>query len=185
MRNFLRIILTAFAVLVLVSFLATQTKQTEVQAQSSTPGINVNQTPITLLDSLKPHHIALSVPNFEETIQWYQDTLGFRVTLKRDLPQLSTQQAFLELNGFRLEIFARQNSTRTQPPPATVPDDLLVQGYKHIALAVDDLDTVAAELKRRDVEFLWEPMVDEALQLKLCFIKDNNGNLIELVQELN
>jgi catechol-2,3-dioxygenase len=120
MRNFLRIILTAFAVLVLVSFLATQTKQTEVQAQSSTPGINVNQTPITLLDSLKPHHIALSVPNFEETIQWYQDTLGFRVTLKRDLPQLSTQQAFLELNGFRLEIFARQNSTRTQPPPATV-----------------------------------------------------------------
>ncbi|MBD2104969.1 VOC family protein [Leptolyngbya sp. FACHB-261] len=129
--------------------------------------------------------MALSVPNFEETLQWYQDKLGFKVTLRRDLTQLSTQQAFLELNGFRLEIFARQNSARAQPPPATVPDDLLVQGYKHIALAVDDLDAVPAELKRRGVRFLWEPTVDEALQLKLCFIKDNNGNLIELVQELN
>jgi methylmalonyl-CoA/ethylmalonyl-CoA epimerase len=137
------------------------------------------------LSSLKSHHVALSVPNFEETIQWYQEKLGFKVTLRRKLSQLSTQQAFLELNGFSIEIFARQNSVRTQLPPPTVPDDLLVQGYKHIALVVDDLDAAAAEFKRRKIEFLWEPRVDKDLRLKLCFIKDNNGNLIEIVQKLN
>jgi methylmalonyl-CoA/ethylmalonyl-CoA epimerase len=137
------------------------------------------------LSSLKSHHVALSVSNFEETIQWYQEKLGFKVGVRRKLPQLSTQQAFLELNGFSIEIFARQNSVRTQLPPATVPDDLLVQGYKHIALVVDDLDAAAAEFKRRKIEFLWEPRVDKDLRLKLCFIKDNNGNLIEIVQKLN
>jgi methylmalonyl-CoA/ethylmalonyl-CoA epimerase len=65
-----------------------------------------------------------------------------------------------------------------------VPDDLLIQGYKHLAIVVDDLDIVAAELRRKGVKFLWEPRVDEALKLKLCFIQDNNGNLIELVEEL-
>lgn len=135
--------------------------------------------------SLKPHHVALSVPNFEETLQWYQDKLSFKVTLKNELPQFSTQQAFLELNGFLLEIFTRKNSVRSQPPPANVPDDLLIQGYKHIAFVVKDLDATVAEFKRRKVEFMWEPRVDKNLKLKLCFIKDNNGNPIEIVQELN
>src|SRR3712207_8820670 len=42
--------------------------------------------------------------------RWYQDKLGFQITRRHDLPQLSTQQAFLELNGIRLEVFARQSS---------------------------------------------------------------------------
>jgi extradiol dioxygenase family protein len=55
----------------------------------------------------------------------------------------------------------------------------------YIAFIVDDIDAVAAELKKRNVEFIWEPIVDDELELKLCFIKDNNGNLIELAQALN
>lgn len=137
------------------------------------------------LNSLSPHHVALSVPNLEETIQWYQNKLGFTATLRRELPQFSTRQAFLELNGFRIEVFERKNSTRTQASPANVPDDLLTQGYKHIAFTVDDIDAIATELKQRNVEVALEPVVDKELKLKLCFIKDNNGNLIELVQELN
>lgn len=144
-----------------------------------------SQTNSLSLNSLTPHHVALSVPNFEETIQWYQDKLGFKVTLRRELAQFSTQQAFLELNGFRIEIFARKNSVRPQLTPANVPDDLLIQGYKHIAFIVDDIDAVAAELKKRNVEFILEPMVDDGLGLKVCFIKDNNSNLIELAQDLN
>jgi methylmalonyl-CoA/ethylmalonyl-CoA epimerase len=137
----------------------------------------------SFLNSLSPHHVALSVPNLEETIQWYQDKLGFTMTLRRELPQFSTRQAFLELNGFQIEVFERENSTRTQPSPVNVPDDLLTQGYKHIAFTVDDIDAIATELKRRNVEVALEPVTDEELGLTICFIKDSNGNLIELVQE--
>ncbi|MBD2054503.1 VOC family protein [Oculatella sp. FACHB-28] len=150
-----------------------------VQAQTQTTNT------ATSLASLRPHHVALSVPNLEETIQWYQDKLGFTTTLRRELPQLSTHQVFLELNGFRIEMFERENSARTQPFPANVPDDLLAQGYKHIAFTVDDIDAIAIELKHHNVEVVLEPVIDEELGLTVCFIKDNNGNLIELVQELN
>ncbi|MBD3885767.1 VOC family protein [Phormidium tenue FACHB-886] len=139
----------------------------------------------TSLARLQPHHIALSVPNLDETIQWYQDKLGFTTTLRRELPQFSTRQAFLELNGFRIEVFERENSARTLQSPVNVPDDLLTQGYKHIAFAVDDINAIARELQQRNVEFALEPVADEELGLIVCFIKDNNSNLIELVQELN
>lgn len=142
----------------------------------------------TPLDSLRAHHVAISVPNskFEETIQWYQEKLGFRVINRREHPEISTKAANLELNGFQVEVFARDKSTpvleaRREP----YVDDLLVQGVKHIAFTVDDLDTAVAQLRRRGVEFASEPSVNNALGLKLCFIKDNNGYLIELGQELN
>ncbi len=140
----------------------------------------------TPLDSLRPHHVAISVPDFEETIRWYQDKLGFRnVVRRKEFPAISTQAANLELNGFQIEIFTRDKSTRSKPPAVAVPDDLLVQGVKHIAFLVDDLDAVVAELKRRGVQLVNEPARVDALGLKLCFIRDNNGNLIELGQELD
>ncbi len=170
-RIITKFVLIAFVSLSLIILSMLQPAQSQIDSSS--------------LNSLSPHHVALSVPYLEETIQWYQDKLGFRTSLRRELPQFSTQQAFLELNGFRIEFFERENSARTQPSPTNVPDDLLVQGYKHIAFAVNDIDAVAAELKQRSVEVVLAPVVDEEIRLKVCFIKDNNGNLIELVQGLN
>jgi methylmalonyl-CoA/ethylmalonyl-CoA epimerase len=140
-----------------------------------------NATPFS---SLQPHHVAISVPNFEETIQWYEEKLGFNLVIRREFSAISTQAANLELNGFQIEIFARANSTRPQPTAVAVPDDLFVQGVKHIALLVDNLDAAVAELKRRNVQLLDEPTRVEALGLRLCFIRDNNGNLIELGQRI-
>lgn len=142
------------------------------------------RTSASPLGSLTPHHIALSVPNFEETIQWYQDKLSFRVVKRLALPQIATKQAILERNAFVVEVFARDNSTRFKPPAVTVPDDLLIQGVKHIAFMVDDLEAVTAELNRRGVKLVWGPEANNDLRLKLGFIKDNNGNLIELVEKL-
>jgi methylmalonyl-CoA/ethylmalonyl-CoA epimerase len=175
LKNAVNKALSCTVIVAIVGFSAMAHDQAQVQKPA---------TPVTPLGSAKLHHVAISVTNFQETVRWYQDKLGFRVTGRRDLPQLSTQQAFLELNGIRLEVFARKSSFRVQPPVTNVPDDLLIQGYKHLAIVVDDLDIVAAELRRKGVKFLWEPRVDEALKLKLCFIQDNNGNLIELVEEL-
>lgn len=140
----------------------------------------------TPLDSLRPHHVAISVPDFEETIRWYQEKLGFRNVIRREeFSDISTQAANLELNGFQIEIFTRDKSTRSKPPTVAVPDDLLIQGVKHIAFLVDDLDAVVAELKRRGVQLVDEPTRVDTLGLRLCFIRDNNGNLIELGQELD
>lgn len=196
MQNFLRCIVAAFSILILVSCSAPQPERTDYNAGNNASKVedqiqpvatktDTGQTSSTPLRTLKPHHVAISVPNFDETIRWYQEKLGFIVVNRRKFPDISTQAANLELNEFQVEIFTRDKSTAVREARRDpFVDDLLVQGVKHIAFTVDDLDAAVAELKRRGVQVASEPTVVNALGLRLCFIRDNNGYLIELGQEL-
>lgn len=136
------------------------------------------------LASARPHHVAIAVPNFDESVRWYTQKLGFRPLNARDYPSLGARGIFLERNGFMVELFARQGSRRAVPPPAAVPDDLLTEGYKHVGFSVDDVDAAVSELRRRGVVIAGEPADVGELGLRLAFIRDNNGNLIELGQPL-
>jgi len=70
-----------------------------VQIQAANPNASVN--------SLMPNHVAISVPHLQEAVRWYQEKLGFRVTKITEIPEISAQRAWLELNGFVMEIFSR------------------------------------------------------------------------------
>ncbi len=141
---------------------------------------SLSATPPQALASLRPQHVALSVSDLEESVRWYQEKLGFTRVIRRAFPAIATRAANLELNGFQIELFQRDHSQQPFQPPANVPDDLLGQGYKHIGFIVDDLDAAIAELNRRGVPLVDQPTRVEALGLRLCFIRDNNGYLIEL-----
>jgi len=147
-------------------------------------GRNDEFTETSPIGTLRPHHVAISVFDLEETVQWYQEKLNFQLTRKFEVPELATQGAFLELNGFHLEVFVRDKSTPMPDSRRDPAEDLLVHGLKHWAFIVDDLDAVSEELRRRGVEFVWEPNKFDPLNWKYCFIKDNNGIVIELVQAL-
>ena len=188
-RNTLSLVVGIAAVILLVAYSATSqaSKQANTnigntyQVQPQTQKTAQNK----LLGSFRPNHVAISVPNLEEAVRWYQEKLGFRVTKITEISEISAQRAWLDLNGFVMEIFTRPKSTRRSPPLRIIEDGMLSQGYFHIAFTVDNLDAVAAELHRRGVIFFFEPKTFNSDKRKVCFIKDNNDNPIELVQELN
>ena len=147
-----------------------------VQIQAANPN-----TPVS---SLRPNHVAISVPHLQEAVRWYQEKLSFKVTKITEIPEISAQRAWLELNGFVMEIFSRPKSAHYNPPLRMIEEGMLAQGYFHVAFTVGDIDAVAAELHRRGVKFFFEPKTFNSDKRKVCFIKDNNGNPIELVQIL-
>jgi catechol 2,3-dioxygenase-like lactoylglutathione lyase family enzyme len=138
------------------------------------------QAPADPLASVRPHHVALSVPDLDASLAWYRDRLGFRPLTERRYPPIRARGIFLERNGFLIELFAREGSTRRDPPQAVVPDELLAQGYRHLGFAVDDVDAAVTALRSRGVEVASPPEDVPELGLRLAFIRDNNGNLIEL-----
>lgn len=135
--------------------------------------------------TMRLHHFGISVANLEETIDWYREKLGFTVGFRYEIAALNAQVAFMTLNDFRIEIFEIKDCAPLPESSRNPATDLPIIGLKHIAINVDNLEEVVADLKSRNVEFAGEiGNVPNSNGEKYIFFRDNNGILIELYQEV-
>jgi catechol 2,3-dioxygenase-like lactoylglutathione lyase family enzyme len=66
-------------------------------------------------------HTAINVPNFEETIDWYREKLGFEESVRWKAPPHSgedVQLAFFEFNDARLEVIGGGDPAKLTRPGA-------------------------------------------------------------------
>jgi len=128
----------------------------------------------------KPHHVALTVNNMEETVEWYKNNLGFKVT--HDYGKYGAKKILLQLDEVRLELF--DFDKENQPLPdyrKDLMEDIHVVGTKHLCIEVEDLDVLVQDLKQKGIE---TRKIDTAgFGGRFTFIKDNNGILIEFYQK--
>lgn len=130
--------------------------------------------------NVRIHHVALTVKDIEESSDWYQDKLGFKVVTHFKRPARDT--VLLQRDNARIELFGIHQGL--QPLPTYRKDlyeDISVMGTKHVCLEVDDLGSMVEQLKTKGVEFVTE--ADTAsFGGRFIFFKDCNGILIELYQ---
>lgn len=175
-RNILNIAATFAIGIVLVAFFATSKTPTIAQ---TTPAQSQAQSQPTALGSLQIDHAMLRVPNFAETMQWYKDKFGFQEVLRWKEPSLpGVDLAYLELNGFRLEILGGGSPQKAIATPANVPAHTRYQGYRHLC-RTNDVDATLAQLNKRGVQ-TFAPAYDyPPIKRRLAFVLDNNGNPIK------
>jgi catechol 2,3-dioxygenase-like lactoylglutathione lyase family enzyme len=89
--------------------------------------------------------------------------------------QQGTPRIDLELGGAKVFIARVTDKDPAGPPPVTP-----VQGLDHFGLSVKGIDAIAAELKRKGVEFTKEPHVPRP-GIKICFLRGPQGVSIELL----
>lgn len=129
--------------------------------------------------NFKPHHIALTVRNIEESVLWYCDKLGFRVVHKYE--KNGMEIVHLVLGEVRIELFHYESTELLPDYRKNLLGDLHVIGTKHLCIEVDDLTEVIKQLQKKEVEFVSE--LDSAtFGGKYIFFKDCNGILLELYQ---
>lgn len=131
------------------------------------------------LAGFRVHHAMLRVADFDDTVRWYTDNLGFRATTNWEQPG-GIRAAYLERDAFRVEVISGGTPTGSGPPPATVDDHLTRTGYRHLCFEVSDVDASFAALRRRGVRFLAEPYTFAPIERRLAHFVDNNGNVLEL-----
>jgi catechol 2,3-dioxygenase-like lactoylglutathione lyase family enzyme len=148
----------------------------------------ITQTPQqSTLSAMTMDHVAIRVPNFEETVQWYKDKLGFEELVRWQAPPYvdpDLQFAYLKLNEAIIEIAGGGNPVRHTDPPAAIGDTFSSQGYIHVCLRVNDINAAVKELKQRGVEIFAGPNTNPTLNRSFIHFKDNNGFDVELVQYL-
>jgi catechol 2,3-dioxygenase-like lactoylglutathione lyase family enzyme len=128
-------------------------------------------------------HVSLSVADLAAQRRWYAEALGFtEVTEQFELPDPPVRTVVLESgSGARVELIERAGAARTEVFDDPL-DTLRGLGYAHWALAVDDLDTAFARLVGLGAEAVWPPAAAVQPGARFAYVKDPEGNLIELIQ---
>lgn len=129
---------------------------------------------------LMPHHLGISVPDLEASITWYRDMLGFSVAKRMTLDVVPAKIAFMKHGDFYIELFEIEGAAPL-PEDCRYPDrDIQTHGTKHMAFAVQDVHEFIGSLKQRGVDIAMDVNMME--NKAMAFIRDNAGNLIEIVE---
>jgi glyoxylase I family protein len=124
---------------------------------------------------MRIHHVALTVDNLEESIDFYTDVFGCSVAQQFEREDLNAKAAFLELDGLFLELWQFEDSAEQEDIGA-----IKKKGIRHVAFAVGDLDKQTAELKEKGIEYR-EPTMG-ASGHRYTFINDPSGIALELYE---
>jgi len=131
--------------------------------------------------NMRGAHVGLRTTDFEGTIHWYTEKLGFRVLKKWTVGEL--QLAFLAPandNNFWLEVLSGGI-----PDAQPTPSPLISSGFQHLCLAVDNVDETLAALREKGVRVAREPFDVPPIGKRCGFITDLHGNVIEFAANLS
>lgn len=147
---------------------------------------NSNTQTKTELNSMQIDHLMISVSNYQETLKWYQDK--FDATIEKEwtvdeLPDL--QLAYLNINGFRIEIVGTTQARLGMPQMSNFGEALRTTGVGHFCFRVDSVDDAISELNKRGVPTFVEAADYPNIAVRVGFVKDNNGNIIEFSGAMN
>ena len=147
---------------------------------------NFNTQTETGLNSMQIDHIMISVPNYQETLEWYQSK--FNATIEKEwtvdeLPDL--QLAYLDVSGFRIEVVGTTQARSGMPKMSDFGEALRTTGVGHFCFRVDSVDDAIAELNKRGVPTFVEAADYPNVGVRVGFVKDNNGNIIEFSGAMN
>jgi glyoxylase I family protein len=118
-------------------------------------------------------HLALVTTNAERAAAFFKDLLGFKETGRLETSHSGTI-IFISLGDTQIELFGYGDVNASRGEDKAV-------GFKHLALAVEDIDAEYERLKAAGVEFYMVPTTVES-GLRIAFFRDPDGNAFELMQ---
>ena len=117
-------------------------------------------------------HVALVTTDVERAATFYTGVLGLQEMARLETSHSGTL-IFVGVGETTIELFGG-GKVKASGEGNEV-------GFKHICLLVDDVDAEHARLKARGVAFDMEPATVES-GLRICFLRDPDGNRVELMQ---
>jgi glyoxylase I family protein len=124
------------------------------------------------------HHVAIRATNFDATLRFYSEALGFRVAVRWG--QGDKRAALLNTgDGNYLEVFAGGQRTPGEPPPEGA--------ILHYALRTTDCDAALERARAAGATVTMEPKTlalesEPKITIRIAFCKGPDGEVIEFFQ---
>jgi catechol 2,3-dioxygenase-like lactoylglutathione lyase family enzyme len=122
---------------------------------------------------MRLHHVRLLVWDVGESIRFYRDVLG--LDLKWGEEGIG-YASFTGGNGVDLSVFLRTGQPEAEA--AGRGDTVL------LSLEVNDVDREVERLRSHGVALVAEPRNEDSWGLRVAYVRDPDGNLLELMRQL-
>tara|TARA_X000000950_G_C13604453_1_gene532735 strand:+ start:265 stop:699 length:435 start_codon:yes stop_codon:yes gene_type:complete len=136
-------------------------------------------------------HIGIICKDINKSLEFYRDYLGIEVIQDfwDDSDYINEITGMNNANVHMIKLKANDGTIIELLEYVTHPTKLIKQevynvGACHLALQVKDIYKVKAELEKKGVKFLSEPVLSSEGIAKVCFCFDPNNIRIELVEML-
>lgn len=130
---------------------------------------------------LSVDHIGVAVRSIEESLEFYENTLGLKASEIEEIPQRKVRLAMIRLDNQVIEL--------VEPMSDESPIHRFLEkrgeGLHHLAFLVSDIESALAEMKKKGVELVDPEPVAGAHGRKIAFVspRSTHGVLMELCQE--
>ncbi len=127
------------------------------------------------------HHVAVRVSDLERSAAWYESVFGFSVEFKGRVREGTLIAMLRTAGGAGVELFElepRETVEWNGPIPA------LQEGIGHFALVVPDVERAFDRAIASGGRPLWPPREAPIPGIRVAFVADPDGNLVELVQHV-
>jgi catechol 2,3-dioxygenase-like lactoylglutathione lyase family enzyme len=131
---------------------------------------------------MRLHHAGVSVPDLDRALKWYCGALGLTPGFRFEVPPAGLRGAFaLGHGGAGVELLEQSGATPGVPRPDP-PSANAVHGYNHVCFEVADLEEAYARVVALGAVGVWAPRDSPEPGVRMAFVTDPDGNLIELLQ---
>jgi glyoxylase I family protein len=134
------------------------------------------------------HHVAIRTVDFDESIRFYTEGLGFRVHFPFSVPGRIDRAAFLDAGDGRFVELFGQGSTVQAEGRWRQPNEERTEGaLLHFCLKVADTDASYARAMAAGAGSRIEPRTvrlseDPLVEVRIAFVTGPNGEVIEFMQ---
>lgn len=137
-------------------------------------------------------HVAIQARNYEDTLLFYTDVLGFKVGHSWSLPAFQITEACMLLSPDQrtcIELFDPGAVIAAEGERADSPEAVKYGALLHFAFYVDNVDETyeraLAHGAKSYVQPDWVSLGEPPLQVRNAVVHSPNGEVIEFLEEVN
>lgn len=127
------------------------------------------------------HFWAISVPDVEASVKWYQNIFGLNITQQLTTPDGAVKVVILESPNLIVEIIQMADAIPLSKCSPSLRSKASLHGLFKVGLFVADLEKTRRALQLKKVKLLTEIHAEEASGLRSFLFEDNSGNTIQLL----
>ncbi len=134
------------------------------------------------------HHVAVRALDFDATVKFYTEGLGFRLHFPFSIPGRINRAAFLDAGDGRfVEIFDTQSNVQSEGRPRRADEEPTEGALLHFCLRAENTDAsyaraIAAGAKSRIEPITRRTSENPVVDVRIAFVTGPNGEVIEFLQ---